>query len=415
MTQSIHVMMVKRHAQKMIMQRRRQRTGIIDTLEVFMSIFLSIIGILTILAVLWDGFETMVLPRRITRRFRFARFFYRSTWRLWSLLLKVIPSNRGRATYRALFGPLSLLLLLSTWALSLVVGFSLLYLSSGSALSAAGGRLGFGEALYMSGTTFFTLGLGDVVPVGSLARALTVIEAGMGYGFLAVLIGHLPSLNQSFSNREVNISLLDARAGSPPTAFEILYRHSHDYGIETLRQLLYDWERWSAELLKSHLSFPVLAYYRSQHDNQSWLSALTAVLDVSALVITCLKGICEHQAQLTFAMARHAVVDLAFIFKTPPRTPEEDRLPDDDLLYLRNVLAAENVNIQNGEEEIEKLRELRRMYEPYVCSLSRYLYLALPPWISDADRKDDWQKSGWDRVKDIQRGEGLLGIKKDHF
>jgi Ion channel len=378
-------------------------------------ILLTIIGIFIILAVLWDGFETMVLPRRITRRFRFTRFYIRSSWRLWSILLKAIPSDRARATYRALFGPLSLLLLLSTWAISLVVGFSLLYLSSGSGLNAAGGRLGFGEALYMSGTTFFTLGLGDVIPAGSLARALTVIEAGMGYGFLAVLIGHLPSLNQSFSNREVNISLLDARAGSPPTAFEILYRHSHDYGIETLRQLLYDWERWSAELLESHLSFPVLGYYRSQHDNQSWLSALTAVLDVSALIITGLKGACEHQAQLTFAMARHAVVDLAFIFKTPPRTPEKDRLSDDDLLYLRNVLAAENVNLQGGEEVNEKLRELRRMYEPYVYSLSRYLHFALPPWISDDDRRDDWQKSAWDRVRGVQRGEGQSGIKKDHF
>ena len=100
--------------QNEIMQRRRQRTGNIETLEVFMSIFLSIIGIFIIIAVLWDGFETMVLLRRITQRFRFARFFYRSTWRLWTLLLKVIPSNQGRATYRALFGPPSLLLLLST-------------------------------------------------------------------------------------------------------------------------------------------------------------------------------------------------------------------------------------------------------------------------------------------------------------
>jgi hypothetical protein len=378
-------------------------------------IFLSIVGIFIILAVLWDGFETMVLPRRVTRRFRFARFFYRSSWRIWSLLLKAIPSDRGRAAYRGLFGPLTLILLLGTWASSLVVGFSLLYLSSGRGLSTPGGYLGFGEALYMSGTTFFTLGLGDVVPTSTFTGALTVIEAGMGFGFLAVLIGHLPSLNQSFSNREVNISLLDARAGSPPTAFEIMYRHSHDFGMEALRQLLYDWERWSAELLESHLSFPVLAFYRSQHDNQSWLSALTAILDVSALIITGLKGVCEHQAQLTFAMARHAVVDLALIFKTPLHTPEQDRLSDEDLMHLRAALAAENVDLLSGEEVNKKLRELRLMYEPYVYSLARFLDLALPPWISDADRRDDWQTSAWDRIRDIQKGEGLPGIKKDHF
>jgi hypothetical protein len=378
-------------------------------------VFLSIFGIFIILAVLWDGFETMVLPRRVTRRFRFARLFYRSTWRAWSLLLHAIPSNRGRETYRGLFGPMTLLLLLCTWAAGLVVGFSLLYLASGKGLSAPGGHSGFGEALYMSGTTFFTLGLGDVVPASTFARALTVIEAGMGFGFLAILIGHLPALNQSFSNREVNISLLDARAGSPPTAFEILYRHSHDYGTEALRQLLYDWERWSAELLESHLSFPVLAYYRSQHDNQSWLAALTAVLDVSALIITGLKRTCEHQAELTFAMARHVVVDLAFVFNTPPRAPERDRLSDEDLLYLRTALADKNTDLWIGEGANERLSELRRMYEPYVYSLSQHLHLALPPWIPDDDRSDNWQRSAWDRVRGIQRGEGPLGIKKEHF
>jgi hypothetical protein len=378
-------------------------------------IFLSIIGIFIILAVLWDGFETMVLPRRVTRRFRFARFFYRSSWRIWSLLLKAIPSDRGRAAYRGFFGPLSLILLVGTWASGLIVGFSLLYLSSGRGLITPGGHLGIGEAIYMSGTTFFTLGLGDIVPADTFTRALTVFEAGMGFGFLAILIGHLPSLNQSFSNREVNISLLDARAGSPPTAFEIMYRHSHDFGMEALRQLLYDWEQWSAELLESHLSFPVLAFYRSQHDSQSWLSALTAILDVSALIITGLKGICEHQAQLTFAMARHAVMDLALIFKTAPHTPEHDRLSDEELMHLRAALATENVDLLSGEEMSQNLRELRLMYEPYVYSLSRFLDLTLPPWISDADRRDDWQTSTWGRIRGIQKGEGLPGIKEDHF
>jgi hypothetical protein len=380
-----------------------------------MSVLLSVLGIFIILAVLWDGFETMVLPRRVTRRFRFARFFYRSTWRAWSFLLRMIPSSKGRESFRAFFGPLSLLLLLFIWAAGLVVGFSLLYLASEGGLGAHHGNVGFGLSIYMSGTTFFTLGLGDVVPVKGIARALAVIEAGMGFGFLAVLIGHLPPLHQSFSSREVNISLLDARAGSPPTAFEILHRHSHSYGMEGLRQMLYDWERWSAELLESHLSFPVLAYYRSQHDNQSWLSALAAVLDVCALVIVGLEGACEHQAQLTFAMARHAVVDLAFVFKTPPQAPERDRLPEEELLYLRTALAAENLHLSTGGEADERLRELRRMYEPYVYALSRYLHLDLPPWVSEANRADNWQTSAWQRVRSIQRGEGPLGISRGHF
>lgn len=380
-----------------------------------MSIVLSILAIVLILAVLWDGFETMMLPRRITRRFRFTRLFYRSTWRMWSCLLAAIPSAKGRETFRGFFGPLSLLMLLAAWAAGLVSGFSLLYIASEGGFGAHGGMGGFGAAIYMSATTFFTLGLGDVVPVGGIARALTAIEAAMGFGFLAVLISHLPALNQSFSKREVNISLLDARAGSPPTAYEMLRRHSHDLGMESLKQLLGDWERWSAELLESHLSYPVLAYYRSQHEDQSWLSALTAVLDVCALIMVGLEGACKYQAQLTFAMARHAVVDLAYVLKTPPQAPERDRLSRQGLLYLRTALSAGNLHLKSGEQADERLAELRGMYEPYIFSLSRHLHLELPPWIPDSDDSDNWQTSAWDRVRAARRGEGPLGIGRDHF
>ena len=379
-----------------------------------MSILLSILGIFIILAVLWDGFETMVLPRRVTRRFRFARFFYRSTWRAWVLLLRTIPSGRERETFRGFFGPLSLLFLLCTWAAGLVVGFSLLYLASERQFHAPGVNAGFGAAIYMSGTTFFTLGLGDVVPISGIARTLAVIEAAMGFGFLAVLIGHLPSLNQSFSSREVNISLLDARAGSPPTAGELLKRHFDALNLEGLAEYLGEWEASAAELMESHLSYPVLAYFRSQHENQSWLSALTAVLDVCALIIMGLEGVCEHQAQLTFAMARHAVVDLAFVFKTSPRAPDLDRLSEQDLLHLRTALAAKNLHLRTGGEADERLRELRLLYEPYVHALSRYLRLNLPPWVSDTARSDNWQTSAWDRVR-RQKGKGPLGIGREHF
>lgn len=380
-----------------------------------MPVFLSMLGIFIILAVVWDGFETMVLPRRVTRRARFARFFYHSTWRAWSLFLRIIPSGKRREAFRAFFGPVSLLLLLFIWAACLIAGFSILYMVPEAGLHTDQGRPGFWLGIYMSGTTFFTLGLGDVVPVGGIARALTVLEAGMGFGFLAVLISHLPSLHQSFSHREVNISLLDARAGSPPTAYEILHRHTRNEGMEALRLMLNDWERWSAELLESHLSFPVLAYYRSQHDNQSWLAALTAVLDVCTLIIASLEGACEHQAQLTFAMARHAVVDLAFVFKTNPRAPKNDRLSEKELFDLRTSLAKENLHLRTGAEADERITELRRMYEPYVYALSRYLHIELPPWISETGRSDNWQTSAWDQVRRTKKGEGPLGIGRGHF
>ena len=140
----------------------------------------------------------------------------------------------------------------------------------------------------------------------------------MGLGFLALIIGYLPALNQSFSRREVNISMLDERAGSPATASEMIRRNVVEGNIDELQRLLAEWEQWSAELLESHLSYPFLAYFRSHHENQSWLGALTTVLDTSALVSSIVEGGLQRQARMTFAIARHAVVDLAIVFGISP-------------------------------------------------------------------------------------------------
>lgn len=362
-----------------------------------MAIIAAISGISLILLVLWEGFETIILPRRVTRRFRITRLFYHGTWHPWVLLIKSLIPARQRENWLSYFGPLSLILLLSIWAGGLICGFALIHWALCSGAPVMGGGTNILTDLYLSGTTFFTLGLGDVLPKTTTARLLVVIESGMGFGFLALVIGYLPALNQSFARREVSISLLDARAGSPPTASEMLRRHDHDRGKEALRQLLHEWELWSAELLEGHLSYPVLAYFRSQHENQSWLAALTAILDTSALIMAGMEGAYERQAELTFAMARHAVVDLSLVFRTTPQEPDVDRLPPEKLVELRNLLTESGQKLRDGNAVELKLLELRRMYEPYVHALASYFQVDLPPWIAGEDWLDNWQGSFWER------------------
>ena len=229
-----------------------------------------------------------------------------------------IHHPRKRETALSFYGPLSLIFLLVVWACGMVFGFSLIYYALGNPFNDASHSLGYLSGLYVSGTSFFTLGLGDVIPRGEAARALLTIEGGTGFGFLAIVMGYFPVLYGAFSRREVSISLLDARAGSPPTAAELMRRHSFDGAENALANLLSEWERWSAELLESHISYTLLCYFRSQHTNQSWLSALTAMLDTSALLIAGVQGHEARQAQLTFAMARHAIVDLAQVFSIAP-------------------------------------------------------------------------------------------------
>jgi len=373
----------------------------------------ALLGAALIFGVLWEGFETVVLPRRVTRRFRLTRFFYRNSWRPWSRMVRFLVPIRRRETWLSYFGPLSLLLLLSVWAAGLIVGFGLLHWAAGSAVMTHDGNGGFAVDLYLSGTTFFTLGLGDVIPQTTLARFLVVVESGMGFGFLALVIGYLPALNQSFARREMSISLLDARAGSPPTAAEMLRRHGHERGMEALRELLHEWEQWSAEFLEGHLSYPVLAYFRSQHDNQSWLGALTAVLDTCALVMAGVEGACERQAELTFAMARHALVDLSLVFRTKPNEPTHDRLPPERLAALRAHLTADGIKLRMGDAADRKLEGLRLLYEPYLNALATYFQASVPPWIATERGADNWQASAWERggmrktveLTDVGKGE----------
>jgi len=358
------------------------------------SIPAVILGIVIIAVVLLDAFETVVLPRRVTRHFKLTAWFYRRTWIPWKKIAGHISTPSRQQSFLGYFGPLSLIMLLGFWAAMLIFGFALLQYGMGSH-----------EQLNKEPITFGRL---------------------MGFAFLGVVIGYLPVVYASFSRREIQISMLDARAGSPPTATELLVRlagTSEDPAIDqvVLDECLRDWERWSGELLESGLSYPVLSFFRSQHSNQSWLGALMTMLDVTSLVITGIEGVHPGQARLTFAMARHAAVDLAQVVnaKYDPQAPE--RMTDAEFDRLREALAAAGLKLQNTDEARLKLNKLRSMYEPYLHATAQRLMVALPPWQHPAKTRDNWQAGPWDRV--IQaKGLAVLGQKpvqprgsEDHF
>src|SRR6202795_3542745 len=342
-----------------------------------MSLHVNIPAIISggviISVVLLDAFETVVLPRRVTRHFKLTAWFYRRTWIPWTRIASRIRTPARQQSFLGYFGPLSLILLLEFWAAGLILGFALLQYGLGGHEQLSNEPITFARILYHSGETFFTLGYGDIVPISAWARVLSVLEAGLGFGFLGVVIGYLPVVYASFSRREIQISMLDARAGSPPTAAELLVRlagSSENPAIEqtVLDEVLRDWERWAGELLESGISYPVLSFFRSQHSNQSWLGALMTMLDVTSLLITGIEGIHPGQARLTFAMARHAAVDLAQVVNAryDPQAPE--RLTDVDFNALRSTLAAAGLKLRSTDEARLKLAKLRSMYEPYIHS-----------------------------------------------
>jgi Ion channel len=359
-----------------------------------MMILPAAAGIIIILVVLWEAFETIVLPRRVTRRWRLTRAYYRSTWYPWRTLAGAIPSIKQRETMLSFYGPLSMLMLFVVWATLLVLGFGLVYYSVTRADST---HPTLATCFYLSGTTIFTLGIGDVTPHTPFERVLTVVESGLGFGFLALVLSYLPVIYQGFSRREATIVLLDARAGSPPSAAELLRRHADQIGLDALEELLRDWEIWSAQILESHISYPVLCYFRSQHSNESWLGALAAMLDCCALLLSGLEGACARQAKLTFAICRHTVVDLAQIFSAAPR-PGANRLPAGDLKRMRVALTEAGLKLRDDEYSNKKLATLREMYEPYLQSLAEYLLMPLPNWILAKEITDNWRTTAWGRI-----------------
>jgi hypothetical protein len=358
------------------------------------------LGLICCGGVYLDAFQTIILPRRPTGRLRITRLFYIVTWTPWAWAARRVKAKGVREQVYSVFGPLSLLLLLVVWAVLLVVGFAGFYYSMKTPFNDSAGMSStnapFRTDLYVSGTTLFTLGLGDVVPRSMVARALVIFEAGTGLGFVALVIGYVPVLYQAFSRREVDIALLDARAGSPPTSGEMLRRHQFTGGDDALIVLLTEWERWSAEMLETHVSYPILCYYRSQHDNQSWLSAMTAVLDACALLIAVVKGPASRQAQLTFAMARHALIDLGHVFHLEKQAKEwvlrgdTGRLAEDRFGALCDVLADAGFQLCGDKDSSLRLHAMRTLYEPHACAIAEYLGMTLPGWVPEPNAKDQW-------------------------
>src|SRR3989442_10890875 len=213
-----------------------------------MHLTAALVGLVLVFVVLRDAFETIVLPRRVAGRVRVSKIFYQVTWKPWAAIGRRLPPSERRESYLSTYGPISLLILIGLWGIILITGFALLLWAAGFDFASPI------TALYVSGWTFTTLGIGDFAPKTDLARLVTVVEAGLGVGFLAVVISYLPVLYQGFSRRETTISMLDEYAGSPPSAGDLLRRATEADEIQELIPLMSTWEHWTAELLERHLS-----------------------------------------------------------------------------------------------------------------------------------------------------------------
>lgn len=342
-------------------------------------------GLVLVGLVLRDIFHTMVLPRTLASRFRVTTAFYQWSWPTARQFATRLLHGRLREISLATFGPLSLILLISVWAVTLIVGFALIDFG----LEPHGRS--FAQALYFSGSTFFTLGIGDEKPVSAAGRVLTVLEAGVGFGTLAIVIGYLPVLYQAFSRRELEIAILASRAGFPATATGLLTRMGKHPDEGRILNALQNYERWCAEIMENHSSYPMLAFYRSQHDKQSWLGTLTMLLDACAVLQVGFENhpewreAVEDQAELTFSMGCRALVTLAGHLRLECSDHYPDRLRVRELRTLQRTLSEARLELRMEEGCLTRLVELRALYEPYAFAVGRHLILDVPPFVLDRD------------------------------
>jgi hypothetical protein len=337
-------------------------------------------GLLLIGLVLWDIFQTVVLPRPTPTRVRIARNLVRLTWPLWRWRALQRTSSLDQEKLLGSYAPATVLILLITWIVVMVFGFGLLLYSLRDGLEPAPVS-DFGSVLYFAGTSLLTIGFGDITATHGLARLVSVVAGGLGLGILALGITYLFSLYGSFQRREILVVRLEARAGAPPSGIRML----ESYGAKDLRPGLaaffLEWEAWAAEVLDSHVAYPMLPYFRSSHDNVSWVSALGAVLDASALVLTTIEDGPTGEATMVQRVGGHFVEDLSNFFG------------------WRNVPMAlvERSEFDAGCERLKavgwRIRDQDRAWEAFVRLRSEYaarlndmaLYWVTPPalWIGD--------------------------------
>jgi hypothetical protein len=350
-----------------------------------MRIGAGLIGCFVIALVLFDAFHTIVLARRTSRSLRITRAFYKLTWAPVAAAAKRIRSGQRRESFLGIYGPLSLLTLFGVWAILLVAGFGLLQWSL--SFSQGGGVSDFWSDLYWSATTLFTVGTGE--PHNPASRLVTVVEGGTGFLLLGLVISYLPVFYQAFSKREVQISLLDARGGSPPDACDLL--RVDVLNPDRMERYLQKSEEWAAEILENLLSFPMLAWFRSHHVNQSWLSALTARADCAAVICLCAEGDLHTQSEMMLAMSRHVLVDVCGVFalKRAPLTRRE--LSPSDLEALRKAVAGREKSLDPGRLNGTDLHGIAEMYEPYAQAIADYLLMSLPPWTRGPGHTENWR------------------------
>jgi hypothetical protein len=336
-------------------------------------------GVGVLLWTLLDVFRTLVMPRAARGRFRLSRMLFAPIWYPWRWVGVRRNTVQARERVLAAAAPFFFFVLLIGWVCLALLGYALILWSPAFVHGMGSGDGSFADAIYHSGTSLFTLGFGGGVATG-WTRAIAVLGGATGLGLFAVVIAYLPVLYQAFNRREVGVLLLDTRAGSPPSGPELLHRMGSAGVASTLPQLFAEWERWVADVLETHMSYPLLVLFRSPHDYTSWVTSLGSVLDAATLLLTSVEDEPEERAKLLYGTGVHAVEDLFYYLRL---TERETVIGRDEFEDVLRDMKEDGFSVRPVDDAFDRFTQKRAKYAPRLDAIA--VLLAAPPgqWIGD--------------------------------
>lgn len=339
------------------------------------------LGMLCVAVALNDVFQSVIVPRAVGRRFRVSYILWRGGWRIWpALSFRLYRGNEPRREdFLALFAPLTLIAQLMTWSLLLLIGFGLVFW--GSSAQVTPHLSTFFEALYFAGTSFFTIGFGDFIGHTGWTRMWSLAAGAAGFGVVGTTTAFLFAIFGAFQAREQFVVTVGARAGIPPSGVELLVIAGETAITGSLPELMRSAQSWCALLMETHLAYPVLAYFRSSHDYESWVGTLGTLLDAATLMMTTVQTDCG-EARILYNVGRHASADLTRYF----RTVEDKKavgITREEFDVACDRLARAGYTLHDRETAWERFALLRRAYAGHINALAHFFSIPPLQWIGD--------------------------------
>lgn len=347
----------------------------------FLDLAGGLAGAAIFISTLADVFQSVIMPRSVGGRFRLSTRISRYGWLLWrSVSLRIQDAERREDTL-AVFAPLLMVTLGVYWISAEIVGLGLVFWSLRWGIHPAPG---LGESIYFAGTSLLTIGYGDFAPLSPVTRVMSLAAAGAGLGTFAVVTTFLFQTFGAFQRREAFIVTMSERTGAPPSGLEFVLRHVRLGMVADIGLLLREAQRWIAETMETHLAYPVLTYFRSSHDDESWVGTLGAILDASTLIITTIELDHRGEAQITARLGTHLVNDFSGFFRLP--AGDAAGVEYDEFVLAYQALAEVGVPLVPIETAWAAFAAKRALYAASLDAMAHWWRIPPARWIGDRSR-----------------------------